>query len=56
MIGRSAALLEPPEGGGSVTWRLEMPGHPGVEGAIVGTALYERNFTVAEALNLLKGH
>ncbi|MCH7231909.1 bifunctional 1-(5-phosphoribosyl)-5-((5-phosphoribosylamino)methylideneamino)imidazole-4-carboxamide isomerase/phosphoribosylanthranilate isomerase PriA [Glycomyces sp. L485] len=26
----------------------------GVEGAIVGTALYERNFTVAEALNLLK--
>ncbi|MEU6249995.1 bifunctional 1-(5-phosphoribosyl)-5-((5-phosphoribosylamino)methylideneamino)imidazole-4-carboxamide isomerase/phosphoribosylanthranilate isomerase PriA [Glycomyces sp. NPDC047010] len=27
----------------------------GVEGAIVGTALYERNFTVAEALNLLKG-
>jgi phosphoribosylanthranilate isomerase len=27
----------------------------GVEGAIVGTALYERNFTVAEALNLLQG-
>jgi len=27
----------------------------GVEGAIVGTALYERNFTVAEALNLLRG-
>lgn len=26
----------------------------GVEGAIVGTALYERNFTVAEALNLLR--
>ncbi|GAB3223489.1 bifunctional 1-(5-phosphoribosyl)-5-((5-phosphoribosylamino) methylidenea mino)imidazole-4-carboxamide isomerase/phosphoribosylanthranilate isomerase PriA [Glycomyces halotolerans] len=26
----------------------------GVEGVIVGTALYERNFTVAEALNLLK--
>jgi 1-(5-phosphoribosyl)-5-[(5-phosphoribosylamino)methylideneamino] imidazole-4-carboxamide isomerase/N-(5'phosphoribosyl)anthranilate isomerase len=26
----------------------------GVEGAIVGTALYERNFTVAEALNLLQ--
>ncbi|THV39535.1 bifunctional 1-(5-phosphoribosyl)-5-((5-phosphoribosylamino)methylideneamino)imidazole-4-carboxamide isomerase/phosphoribosylanthranilate isomerase PriA [Glycomyces buryatensis] len=26
----------------------------GVEGAIVGTALYERNFTVAEALDLLK--
>ncbi|QSB04238.1 bifunctional 1-(5-phosphoribosyl)-5-((5-phosphoribosylamino)methylideneamino)imidazole-4-carboxamide isomerase/phosphoribosylanthranilate isomerase PriA [Natronoglycomyces albus] len=27
----------------------------GVEGAIVGTALYKGNFTVAEALNLLRG-